>query len=402
MGTDPPMTDEAFRAAVRGWLAGNLAGEFASLAGRGGPGREHELVAERMAWERRLGEDHWIGLGWPVEDGGRGLPWSAQAIFHQEYARAGGPGRIGHMSEQLLGPALLTFGTPEQKARFLPGILSGTQVWCQGYSEPDAGSDLAAVRTRAELRDGEWHLHGQKIWTSLAHVADWCFVLARTDPDAERHRGLSYLLVPMRQPGVTVRPIRQLTGTSEFNEVFFDDARTDASAIVGAPGDGWRVAMGTLGVERGVSTIGQQAGFQREFEHVLAEARRTGAMADPEIAGRVTDAWIGLQVMRYTVEATLGASGGGGTGPAAAGLPNPVAPGTEANIVKLLWSPWRQRLGELAVDVAGPDATLTGPGYELSDGQRLFLFGRAETIYGGSVEIQRNIIAERGLGLPRG
>jgi alkylation response protein AidB-like acyl-CoA dehydrogenase len=404
MGTDPPMTDEEFRTTVRGWLAENLAGEFAPLAGRGGPGHEHELVTERMAWERLLGAAGWIGLGWPVRDGGRGLPWALQAIFHQEYARAGGPGRIGHMSEQLLGPALLMFGTPEQRARFLPGILSGTQVWCQGYSEPDAGSDLAAVRTRAELRDGEWHLHGQKVWTSLAHIADWCFVLARTDPQAERHHGLSYLLVPMRQPGVTIRPIRQLTGTSEFNEVFFDDARTDASAIIGAPGNGWRVAMGTLGVERGVSTIGQQAGFQRDFEAVLAQARRTGAIRDPEIAGRVTDAWIGLQVMRYAVAATLGgaaADPGGGDAGAAGVLSNPVAPGTEANIVKLLWSPWRQRLGELAVDVAGPDATLTGPGYELSDGQRLFLFGRAETIYGGSVEIQRNIIAERGLGLPR-
>ena len=316
MGTDPPTTDEEFRASVRAWLAENLAGEFAPLAGRGGPGREHELVTERMAWERRLGEAGWIGLGWPVEDGGRGLPWAWQAIFHQEYARAAGPGRIGHMSEQLLGPALLTFGTPEQKARFLPGILSGTQIWCQGYSEPDAGSDLAAVRTRAELRDGEWHLHGQKVWTSLAHIADWCFALARTDPHAERHRGLSYLLVPMRQPGVTIRPIRQLTGTSEFNEVFFDDARTDASAIIGAPGDGWRVAMSTLGVERGVSTIGQQAGFQREFEEVLAQARRTGAIRDPETAGRLTDAWIGLQVMRHAVAATLGgaALGGGAAG----------------------------------------------------------------------------------------
>jgi alkylation response protein AidB-like acyl-CoA dehydrogenase len=209
----------------------------------------------------------------------------------------------------------------------------------------------------------------------------------------------------MRQPGVTIRPIRQLTGTSEFNEVFFDDARTDASAIIGAPGDGWRVAMGTLGVERGVSTIGQQEGFHREFAEVLAEARRTGAIHDPEIAGRLTDAWIGLQVLRYTAQATLGAAAAGGTAGGAAGpagmLSTPVAPGTEANIVKLLWSPWRQRLGELAVDAAGPDATLTGPGYELSDSQRLFLFGRAETIYGGSVEIQRNIIAERGLGLPR-
>ncbi|HTU75772.1 MAG TPA: acyl-CoA dehydrogenase family protein [Trebonia sp.] len=389
-----------FRAEIRRWLADNLTGEFAPLVGRGGPGWEHELVAERLAWERRLGQGRLIGLGWPASDGGRGLPWSWQAIFHEEYARAGGPGRTGHMGEQLLGPALLAFGTPEQKARFLPGILSGTQVWCQGYSEPGAGSDLAAVATRAELRDGQWHLHGQKVWTSLAHIADWCFVLARTAPQARRHRGLSYLLVPMRQPGVTVRPIVQLTGTSEFNEVFFDDARTDAGAMIGAPGDGWRVAMGTLGVERGASTIGLQAGFSRQFEDVLATARRAGTIGQPDIAARITDAWIGLQVMRYTVAAIAGEPDEPGTQPGAA--PDRVAPGTEPSIAKLLWATWHQRLGELAADASGPDATLAGPGYELPGAQRLLLFTRADTIYGGSNEIQRNIIAERGLGLPRG
>jgi alkylation response protein AidB-like acyl-CoA dehydrogenase len=383
------MEDDEFRETVRAWLAANLTGDFAVLIGKGGPGREHEFVAERVAWERRLGEGGWIGLGWPAQDGGRGLTWNQQVIFYEEYARAGAPGRVGHIGEQLLGPTLLMFGTPEQKARFLPGIRSGTQLWCQGYSEPEAGSDLAAVRTRAELRDGEWHLNGQKVWTSLAHVADWCFVLARTDPEAERHRGLSYLLVPMNQPGVEIRPIVQITGTSEFNEVFFDDARADADAIVGAPGDGWRVAMGTLGVERGVSTLGQQLGFQREFESVLAEARGNGSIDDPDIAARIADAWIGLQVMRITAQSTLGSPPG-------------TAPGTEANIAKLLWAPWHQRLGELAVDVAGPSATQTGPGYDLSDAQRLFLHTRADTIYGGSNEIQRNIIAERGLGLPRG
>jgi alkylation response protein AidB-like acyl-CoA dehydrogenase len=381
--------DEELRETVRTWLTANLTGEFAALVGKGGPGQEHEFVQERLAWERRLGEGGWIGLGWPVEDGGRGLPWSQQVIFHEEYARARAPGRTGHMGEQLLGPALLMFGTPAQKARFLPGILSGTQMWCQGYSEPEAGSDLASVRTRAELRDGEWHLHGQKVWTSLAHVADWCFVLARTDPGAERHGGLSYLLVPMRQAGIEVRPIVQITGTSEFNQVFFDDARTDPDAIIGAPGDGWRVAMGTLGVERGVSTFGQQLGFQYEFEAVLAAARGNGSIGDPDIAARIADAWIELQVMRFTAEAMLGGAPG-------------TAPGTEASIVKLLWAPWHQRLGELAVDVAGPSATVTGPGYGLSDEQRLFLFSRADTIYGGSSEIQRNVIAERRLGLPRG
>jgi alkylation response protein AidB-like acyl-CoA dehydrogenase len=381
--------DAAFRAEIRSWLAQSLSGEFAALVGKGGPGREHEFVPERLAWERRLGEGGWIGLGWPVEDGGRGLSWQQQVIFHEEYARAAAPARVGHIGEQLLGPTLLMCGTPQQRARFLPGILSGTQMWCQGYSEPDAGSDLAGVKTRAVLRDGEWHVDGQKVWTSLAHVADWCFVLARTDPAAQRHRGLSYLLVPMRQPGVQVRPIVQLTGTSEFNEVFFDDARAAEADIVGAPGDGWRVAMSTLAVERGVSTFGQQMGFQREFDAVLAAARDNGSIADPDIAARLADAWIGLRVLKYTSQATLG-------------VPAGTTPGTEANIVKLLWAPWHQRLGELAVDVLGPDATEVAPGYDLADAQRLFLYTRADTIYGGSNEIQRNIVAERLLGLPRG
>ncbi len=384
----PVPDEEAFRAQVRRWLAANLTGEFAPLVGTGGPGREHEFVAKRMAWERCLGDGGWIGLGWPESDGGRGLPWAHQAIFHEEYARAGAPGRVGHIGEQLLGPTLLMFGTSEQRARFLPGILAGTQLWCQGYSEPGAGSDLAGVTTRARLDGGEWHLDGQKVWTSLAHVADWCFVLARTDPAAERHRGLSYLLVPMHQPGIEVRPIVQLTGTSEFNEVFFDDARAAAEDVVGAVGDGWRVAMGTLAVERGVSTFGQQLAYQREFDAVLKTARATGAIDDPDLAARVVEAWIGLQVMRYTTLATL---------TPAAGPPT----GTEPNVAKLIWGPWHQRLGELAVDVAGAAATTVGPGYELDDAQRLLLFSRAETIYGGSSEIQRTVIAERKLGLPR-
>ena len=386
------MTDEEFRDKVREWLTRELSGEFADLAGKGGPGREHELVAERLAWERRLGEGGWIGLGWPPEDSGRGLPWRQQVIFHEEYTRADAPGRVGHIGEQLLGPTLLMFGTAEQKARLLPGITAGTTLWCQGYSEPEAGSDLAGTRTRAAIgSDGRWHIDGQKVWTSLAEWADFCFLLARTDIKAERHRGLSCLLVPMRQAGVEVRPIVQLTGTSEFNEVFFTDALAAADDVVGAPGDGWRVAMGTLGVERGVSTFGQQLGFHREFEAVLALARANGRIADPDIAARITDAWIGLQVMRCTTEASFGAASSG-----------PAATDVTANIAKLLWAPWHQRLGELAVDVLGPEATLAGPDYELTDEQRLFLFTRADTIYGGTSEIQRNVVAERGLGLPRG
>ncbi|GAA1267367.1 acyl-CoA dehydrogenase family protein [Pseudonocardia aurantiaca] len=383
--------DEAFRAEVATWLAANLTGEFAELVGAGGPGREHEHLEARKAWERRLGRDGWIGLGWPESDGGRGLSWERQVIFYEEYARAGAPGRVGHIGEQLLGPTLLMFGTPEQRRRFLPGILDGTQLWCQGYSEPGAGSDLAAVSTRAVLRDREWHIDGQKVWTSLATEADWCFVLARTEPASSRHRGLSYLLVPMDQPGVDVRPIVQLTGTSEFNEVFLDDARAAADDVVGAPGEGWKVAMGTLAIERGVSTFGQQMGFAREFEQVLAMARATGAADDPSTADRLLDSWMELQVLRHTAVMTLGAPVG-------------ATPGTEANVAKLMWAPWHQRLGELAVDVLGAAGTVAvGPGEaELTPAQQLFLFTRSDTIYGGSNEVQRNVIAQRMLGLPRG
>ncbi|WP_214400851.1 acyl-CoA dehydrogenase family protein [Pseudonocardia lacus] len=383
--------DEAFRREVAGWLVRELGGEFAELVDAGGPGREHEHVEARKAWERRLGRDGWIGLGWPEADGGRGLSWQRQVIFHEEYARAGAPGRVGHIGEQLLGPTLLMFGTPGQKAHFLPGILDGTQLWCQGYSEPGAGSDLAAVSTRAELRADGWHVDGQKVWTSLATEADRCFVLARTEPGSTRHRGLSYLLVPMRQPGVDVRPIVQLTGTSEFNEVFFDDARAPAEDVVGAPGEGWKVAMGTLAVERGVSTFGQQMGFAREFERVLAAARAGGAADDPVIADRLLDSWMQLQVLRHTAVMTLGAPAGS-------------TPGTEANVAKLMWAPWHRRLGELAVDVLGAAGTVTaGPEVdELTPAQRLYLFTRADTIYGGSDEVQRTVIAQRMLGLPRG
>lgn len=383
--------DAAFRAEVRDWLAANLTRDFADIVGTGGPGHEHEHLERRRAWERRLGVGGWIGIGWPTSVGGRGCSIGEQVIFHEEYARAGGPGRLMHMSEQLLGPTLIEFGTVEQQRRFLPGILAGETLWCQGYSEPGAGSDLAGISTRAR-RDGDAYVvDGQKVWTSLAHIADWCFVLARTEPGSARHRGLSYLLVPMDQPGVEVRPIVQITGTSEFNEVFFDRARTDADNLVGAEGEGWRVAMGTLAFERGVATLGQQVGFARELDAVIAAAKANGAVDDPAIRARLVDAWAGLKVMRYTALDTLRSAADG-------------APGLEASISKLQWANWHRDLGELAVDVAAADGLaglVTGDGYELDDAQALFLFTRSDTIYGGSNEVQRNIIAERMLGLPR-
>ncbi len=380
--------DEEFRRTVAGWLAENLAGRFAGLRGAGGPGREHEAHAERVAWNRHLAAAGWTCLGWPAEHGGRGATLAQQVIFHEEYARAGAPARVGYLGEELLGPTLIKFGTPEQQQRFLPPIRAVTELWCQGYSEPGAGSDLASVSTRAELDGDAWVITGQKVWTSLAVDADWCFVLARTEPGSRRSAGLSYLLVPMRQPGVTVRPIRQLTGTSEFNEVFFDGARTGRGNVVGAVGDGWRVAKATLAIERGVATLGQQVGFRRELDRLLAEARRGPARDDPLLRDRLARAWIGLEVMHAHAVRTLAGAGADA--------------GAAASVLKLLWSRWHQELGELAMDVRGaPSLLARGAPYDLDDWQRLFLFSRADTIYGGSSEIQRNIIAEQALGLPR-
>ena len=371
-----------FRASVRQWLADNLVGSFARLRGIGGPGREHEAYAERRAWDRHLAAAGWTCLGWPVEHGGRGLSLDQQVIFHEEYALAGAPSRINHFGEELLGPTLIKFGTSAQCQRFLPAIKAVDELWCQGYSEPGAGSDLASVTTSAVLDGDQWVLTGQKVWTSFAHVADWIFVLARTTPGSRRHEGLSYLLVPMDQPGVQVRPIVQLTGTAEFNEVFFDGARTARDLVVGQVGDGWRVAMGTLAFERGVATVGQQVGFRRELALLVEEARRTGALEDPVLRAKLTRARVGLEVMRAHAMRTLGS----------------VEPGT-ASVSKLVWANWHQRLGELAMEIRGA-ASLVHDG-DLDEWQRLFLFSRADTIYGGSNEIQRNIIAERVLGLPR-
>ncbi|WP_101788824.1 acyl-CoA dehydrogenase family protein [Nonomuraea indica] len=373
----------SLREQARAWLAENLTGEFAGARGLGGPGREHEGHAIRLAWERHLGKAGWTCLAWPERYGGRAASLEDQVAFHEEYARADAPARVGHIGEGLVGPTILEFGTDDQRARFLPPIRRGEELWCQGYSEPDAGSDLAAVRTRAHLEGGRWVVTGQKVWTSLAHLADWCFVLCRTEPGSRRHRGLSYLLVPMRQPGVEVRPIVQLTGTSEFNEVFFDGATTDAGNIVGEPGDGWRVAMATLGHERGASTLGQQIGFRRELDKVIETARRTGAADDPVLRDRLVRAWLELEIMRLNALRAL----------------RP-APGPEASIGKLYWSEWHRRLGELAQAVQGRAGLVARDG-ELDDLQRLYLFSRADTIYAGSSEIQRNIIAERTLGLPR-
>ena len=390
MNTSFSKEDEIFRTEIVEWLARNLTGEFASVKGRGGPGDEHALFEERHAWERKLGADGWIGVGWPKGVGGRDLSLNQQVIFYEEYARAQGPGRVGHIGEGLLGPTLIHFGTDEQKARFLPGILSGETVWCQGYSEPNAGSDLANVQTRAERQGDEWVLNGQKVWTSGAAWSQWCFVVCRTDPDAQpKHRGISYILVPMDQEGVEIRPIEQMTGDSEFSEVFFNNARSDIDNIVGGENGGWKVSMGTLAFERGASTLGQQMLFNNELEEIIAIAKENGKAKDPVMRQRIVDAWIGLRLQRYNALRMLSGEEG-------------AIPGRESMIIKIFWATWHRDLGKLAMDVMGSHSEIAdGAPYDLNSLQRMYLFTRSDTIYAGSNEIQRNIISERALGMPR-
>jgi len=381
--------DEAFRAEARSWLTTMLEGEFAVVRGRGGPGDEHSLFEERLAWEQALGRAGWIGISWPTEYGGRGLSLTQQVIFYEEYARAGGPGRVGHIGEGLLGPTVIHFGSEDQKQRFLPPILAGTEVWSQGYSEPNAGSDLANVQTRATLDGDEWVIEGQKVWTSLAHWSQWCFVLCRTDRDVvPKHRGISYLLVPMDQPEIEIRPIEQVTGTSEFNEVFFSGARTAADNVVGEVNGGWKVAMGTLAFERGASTLGQQLTFENELREILASAQRRGVTADPVVRQRIVDIWMSLRIMRYNALRSMPSLERGDITPL-------------TSVHKLYWASLHRAIGELAIDVLGPEGLIADAApYELSFAQRTFLFTRSDTIYGGSNQVQRNIIGERALGLP--
>ena len=374
---------------AREWLSTQLNGEFRVVRGRGGPGDEHSLFEERLAWEQALGAAGWTCLSWPKEYGGQDMELRRQIIFYEEYARAHGPGRIGLIGEGLIGPTIVHYGTDAQKARFLPPITKGTELWCQGYSEPNAGSDLANVSTKAVLDGDEWVITGQKVWTSLAQWANWCFVIARTDPSAPKHRGLSYLLVEMDQPGVEIRPIQQITATSEFNEVFFDEARTSTANVIGTVNDGWKIAMATLAFERGALTLGQQMDFRNELDRVIATAQARQINTQPALRQRIARSEVDLRLLRLNSLRSLGALEAGTVTPTTA-------------ISKLHWASFHRDLGELALDVHGADAMIADDfPYELSAEQRLFCFTRSDTIYGGSNEIQRNVIGEQVLHLPR-
>ena len=378
--------EELFRAECADWLTAQMAGEFADIKGIASL---TEKAERRKEWEQHLGVHKWSCIGWPPEWGGRGASLAEQVIFAEEYARAGVPGRVNHIGVELAGPTLLAFGTEEQKKRFLPDIAAGKTIFCQGFSEPNAGSDLASVRTKARLEDDQWVVNGQKIWTSLAHISDWIFVIARSEEGSKGPKGLTFLMMKIDQPGIDIRPIKQINGDAEFNETFFTDATCPSDSLIGTVGDGWKIAMGLLAFERGVSTLGQQMAFRNELDSLIAAAKRNGAANDPLIRQRIAKAEIGLRLMRFGALRML------------SNRDHSKVDGA-ALTYKIQWATWRRNLGELAMDVLGQMGEVTNTaGYEWELLPNLFLYSRADTIYGGTNQIQRNMIAERALGMPR-
>ncbi len=401
-----PAEAEAFRLEVRQWLEENLP------EGWGQPG--HSMTADERAsfnaeWTKKLSEGRWICASWPKEYGGRGLSLMESVVLNEEFARANAPMRADFFGDTLVGPTILQWGTEDQKKFFLPKILSGEITWCQGFSEPDAGSDLASLKTRAELDGDEWVINGQKVWTTQAQYADYVFLLARTDPEAGKHAGISYLLVPMHQSGVEVRPIAQIDGSAEFNEVFFSNAKCPRDNVVGGVNNGWKVAMTTLGFERGTSATTGHRRFQRELEAVISAAQQNGRIADPLVRQRLALAWSKVKIMQINGLRTLTSAINEDHNTIALGATN-----------KMFWSEYHRDVMELYIDIIGLDGqVLTGsdtddteyvPGvssrskavtYPVSPLQASFFFSRSETIWGGTAQIQRNIVAERVLGLPK-
>ena len=347
-------------------------------------------------WQRQLFEGGWAALGWPPEHGGRGATLVQRWLFDQALDEVGAPRPPAQSYVDLIGPALQQHGTRAQRARFLRTMVDGTELWCQGFSEPGAGSDLAGLRCRAEWHGTSWVVSGQKVWTSNADIADWCFLLCRTDPEAPRHRGLSLLLVDMRSPGITVRPLAQMTGDHEFCEVFFEDVRVPVENLLGAPGQGWPIAMGIVEHERGpMWTFVFQRKIRRSLTTLLALAREhpatRGALADPLVRQRLAQAHIEVEILRLSGYRSL------------THLLRTGRPGPQSSLEKILGSETDQRLQDLALGLFGPYAALRSGAQALAGGRfaRQFLYARAETIMGGTSEIQRNVVAQRILGLPR-
>lgn len=367
----------AFRDECRQWLAANRPPALS--------GDENERFRQRVAWQRRLQEDRWAAVHWPSEFGGRDASVTEAALFFEEMARAEVPLPANEIGLQLTGPTLMACGSPEQQERFIPPILSADEIWCQGFSEPGAGSDLAGVSTRAVADGDGFVITGQKVWTSWAQHADWCILVARTSTDpAKRHRGLTFFLLDMRLPGVEVRPIRQMTGECEFNELFLDGVRVGAEHVVGAVGDGWRVAMTTLMNERSGLGFYLQMALRKRLDDLLEAAVARGALEDPLIEEQLADLHVRVEAL-----SALGWRG-------AAFAERYGMPGPESSLTKWMWSETEQRLERVALDVLGTDALMSGSPWAFQ-----LLRGPGYTIEGGTTQIQKNIIAQRVLGLPR-
>ena len=374
----------AFRDEVRAWLDEHLPDE---LRGHRGGGARFD-GPEIRRWSRALHDGGWVGISWPAEYGGRGLSPRFQAIYLEEEARAEAPPHVGVIGLGMAGPTIISRGTDAQKARYLEPLLAADEIWCQGFSEPGAGSDLAGVRTSARLDGDRFVLDGQKVWSSYAHIADFCILVARSDPDSQRHAGLTYLIVDMHAPGVEVRPLTQITGEPEFNEIFLSGVEVPVENVIGEIGGGWDVAMTTLLHERGTLAFALVARLEVQVKKLVALVADRGATATQREA--VAREWSQLQALRWTAYRSLSA------------LERTGLPGPEGSILKLQWSEANQRVTKLALDLLGPDAQLL-PGNAPYDGYWTIqqLRSRGNTIEAGTSEILRNIVAERVLGLPR-
>ncbi|MFM7262502.1 MAG: acyl-CoA dehydrogenase family protein [Acidimicrobiales bacterium] len=406
MELDYSPEDEAFHAEIRGWLRDNLpAGWFE-------PG--FEMTNEQRKkfndeWPTKLFEGGWICATWPKEYGGKSLTTMQGVVLSEEFAAAKAPMRADFFGDTLVGPTILQWGTEEQKKEFLPKILSGQMRWCQGFSEPNSGSDLASLKTEAVLDGDEWVINGQKVWTTQGHHADYCFLLTRTDKDSPKHKGISYLLVPMRQPGVEVRGIVQPDGTAEFCEVFFTNARCPKENVVGGVNNGWQVANSTLAFERGMSATTGYRRFESEYKAMVRGAKENGSINDPTIRQRLVQYHTKIQILRINGLRSLSTTLMGRKDPdmMALGATN-----------KMFWTEMHKEAMELALDINGADSMLVDsamgdgnwpgtarekrrPGYPVSGMMSAFFFSRSETIWGGTSQIQRTIVGERVLGLPK-
>jgi alkylation response protein AidB-like acyl-CoA dehydrogenase len=383
--------EERFREKVKAFLANNLPKGWGT-SDFGSMGRDE--VQFLRDWQRKLYENGFLGMSWPKEYGGQGASAIEMAIFNEECAKVRAPSPLNVLGLSLAGPTIIAHGTPEQKARHLSRILSCEEIWCQGFSEPGSGSDLGSLRTRGELRGDEFVVNGQKVWTSLAHIADWCMLLVRTDPSLPKHRGLSYLLVDMKTPGITVKPLRQMTGSAEFNELFFEDVHVPRTNLLGGLNNGWKVAMTTLANERGTMSLAMAARFFMTYSEMVNMCRNLArpVLKDPRVRQQLAQFYVDLQGLKYTLYRSFSTILRGGT------------PGPEGSVSKIAWSELNQRMHEFAMQVQGPANQLAGRqthSVESGRWQYGYLRSRANTIEAGTSEIQRNILAERVLGLPR-